>query len=55
MSLRHADDESEWRLPDVSRDELLLWDAPFPSPEDLRIDGLTEEQEEAFWMAISET
>lgn len=41
-------------LPDVSRDELLEWTEPFPSPGELRIDGLTDEQEEAFWLANSE-
>lgn len=52
MSTERADDQNKGRLP--TRAELLARGKPFPAYEETVIDGLTDEEEEAFLKAIAE-
>ncbi len=52
MSTRQADDKNSGRLP--TRDEVLKRGKPFPPYEEIVIEGLTDEEEEAFLTAIAE-
>ena len=54
MSIEHADDQDHGHSLGVSREELLRWDRPFPPYEEMVIEGLTDEEEAAFWEAINE-
>ena len=49
----HAHGDERPRRP-RTREEYLAWDVPFPPPEDVVIDELTDEESEAFWKAITE-
>ncbi|MGH9152523.1 MAG: hypothetical protein ACRD03_09030 [Acidimicrobiales bacterium] len=51
VSTQSEDHESR-RLP--TREELLSRGRPFPSYEEIRIEGLSDEEEEAFLRAIAE-
>lgn len=51
MSTQSADD-NRMRLP--TREEVLARGRPFPRYEDMVIEGLTDEEEEAFLKAIAE-
>ncbi len=52
MSTHPADEPQERRLP--TREELLSWAKPLPPYEEMIIEGLTDEEEEAFLKAIAE-
>jgi len=52
MSIQPAGDDSGQRLP--THEELLARAKPFPPYEEMVIDGLTDEEEEAFLAAIAE-
>lgn len=52
MSTQRADDQNKGRLP--TRAEVLARGKPFPPYEETVIDGLTDEEEDAFLKAIAE-
>jgi hypothetical protein len=52
VSTQRTDDQNNRRLP--TREELLARGKPFPPYEEMVIDGLTDEQEDAFLKAIAE-
>lgn len=52
MSTQRTDDQSSRPLP--TREQLLAGGKPFPSYEDMVIEGLTDQEEEAFLEAIAE-
>lgn len=52
MSTQRANDKQRYRLP--TRDELFARARPFPPYEEMVIEGLTDEEEEAFLKAIAE-
>lgn len=52
MSTQPTDDREGGRLP--SREQMLARGRPFPPYEEMRIDGLSDEQEEAFHRAIAD-
>ena len=52
MSTQRANGKKRDRLP--TRDELLARARPFPPYEEMVIEGLTDEEEEAFLKAIAE-
>lgn len=52
MSSQPTDDSGERRLP--TREEILSRAKPFPPYAEMVIDGLTDEEEEAFLKAIAE-
>lgn len=52
MSTQRADDQNSRRLP--TRDEVLARGKPIPPYEEMVIEGLTDEEEEAFLKAIAE-
>lgn len=52
VSTQPADDHENRRLP--TREELLSRGRPFPPYEEIRIEGLSDEEEEVFLRAIAE-
>ena len=52
MSSQPADDSQERRLP--TREDVLARGKPLPPYEEMVIEGLTDEEEEAFLKAIAE-
>lgn len=52
VSTQRADDQNSRRLP--TRDEVLARGKPIPPYEEMVIEGLTDEEEEAFLKAIAE-
>ena len=52
MSTQRADEHNRRRLP--TREEVLARGKPFPAYEDVVIEDLTDEEEEAFLSAISD-
>jgi len=50
----HAADRSPGQSLELPVEELLRRARPLPPPEEMVIDDLTEEEQEAFWAAINE-